>query len=85
MPTLNGAELAEPGMIRSEPDPPDRRRNVTAITDAGRNRLDEFDKILPGIQDWLLVAPSPAERIRLVVLLNRVLNSRCPGRNGAVL
>jgi hypothetical protein len=82
MPKLHG------GRARDDPqrtDPPDCSRNVTTITDAGRNRLEEFDKILPGIQDWLLVASSPAERIRLVGLLNRVLNSRCRGRNGAVL
>jgi hypothetical protein len=86
MPKLHGGRA---GRARDDPqraDPPDCSRNVTTITDAGRNRLEEFDKILPGIQGWLLVASSPAERIRLVGgLLNHVLNSRCRGRSGAVL
>jgi DNA-binding MarR family transcriptional regulator len=71
-------ELAEQGLIRREPDPQDRRRNVITITDAGVDRLDELDKVLGGVQEELLRALSPAERRQLIGLLGRVFDTHYP-------
>jgi DNA-binding MarR family transcriptional regulator len=58
--------LAEPGLVLRSPDPGDRRRNVIAVTAAGRRRLTELDEILEQVQDKLLAALSPADRRRLL-------------------
>jgi MarR family transcriptional regulator, lower aerobic nicotinate degradation pathway regulator len=67
-------ELADAGRVERTPDPDDRRRNVVAITDAGRDFLATLDRLLQGAQDELLGALSPPERTELVRLLNAVLD-----------
>jgi DNA-binding MarR family transcriptional regulator len=69
-------ELADQGLVVREPDPQDRRRNVVTITDAGRVRLDQLDRLLEQMQERLLGALSPEERRQFVALLTRVLESQ---------
>ena len=64
------------GYAEREPDPQDRRRNIVTITDAGRGRLGELDRILERVQDKLLGALTPEERRQFVGLLARVLDGQ---------
>jgi DNA-binding MarR family transcriptional regulator len=66
-------ELAAAGRLERTPDPDDRRRNVIAITDAGRDLLADLDRLLEGAQDDLLAPLSAQERAELVRLLDAVL------------
>lgn len=66
-------ELAAAGRLERTPDAEDRRRNVIAITDAGRTFLSELDLLLQDAQDDLLAPLSSAERAELVRLLGAVL------------
>lgn len=68
--TLN--ELAEGGHIERSPDPEDKRRNVITLTDAGRARLAELDRITDGINAAILEPLDPGEREQLFALLRRV-------------
>jgi DNA-binding MarR family transcriptional regulator len=66
-------DLAARGLIERSPDPDDRRRNVITITRAGAEQLRELDEVLAGVQERLLAPLSPADRAKLVELLNRLL------------
>lgn len=66
-------ELASAGRLERTPDPDDRRRNVVAITDAGREFLSELDRLLRHAQDELLAPLSSPERAELTRLLDAVL------------
>jgi DNA-binding MarR family transcriptional regulator len=66
-------ELAAAGRLERKPDAEDRRRNVIAITDAGRKFLSELDRLLQDAQDDLLAPLSSQERAELVRLLGAVL------------
>lgn len=66
-------ELAAAGRLERTPDAEDRRRNVIAITDAGRKFLSELDRLLQDAQDDLLAPLSSRERAELVRLLGAVL------------
>src|SRR5262245_10824193 len=66
-------ELASAGRLERTPDPDDRRRNVIAITEAGREFLSELDRLLRDAQDELLAPLSSTERAELARLLGTVL------------
>ena len=66
-------ELAAAGRLERTPDAEDRRRNVIAITDAGRKFLSQLDRLLQDAQDDLLAPLSSQERAELVRLLGAVL------------
>ena len=66
-------ELVDFGLVERSADPVDRRRNIIAITPAGRARLRRLDKILTDVQDELLSPLSLTQRQQLVRLLRRVL------------
>jgi DNA-binding MarR family transcriptional regulator len=67
-------DLVAGGYAEREPDPQDRRRNIITITETGRGRLAELDRILERVQDRLLGALTPTERRQFVGLLTRVLD-----------
>jgi DNA-binding MarR family transcriptional regulator len=62
-------ELAAAGQLDRTPDPADRRRNVIAITPAGRDRLAALDGLLQRAQDALLAPLAPGERRELARML----------------
>lgn len=66
-------ELEAAGLLGRTRDPGDRRRNVIALTVAGRRRLRQLDAVLARAQASFLDPLTPAERDRLVALLGRVL------------
>ncbi|SDD92391.1 MarR family winged helix-turn-helix transcriptional regulator [Glycomyces harbinensis] len=65
-------ELADGRWIERAPDPDDKRRNVITMTDSGARRLDEFDRILAGVNDRIMAPLSPDEREQLFALLGRI-------------
>jgi DNA-binding MarR family transcriptional regulator len=66
-------ELSADGRVERTPDPHDRRRNVIAITDAGREFLSQLDRLLKVAQDDLLAPLSAPERAELARLLDTLL------------
>ncbi|OHV37136.1 MarR family transcriptional regulator [Pseudofrankia sp. EUN1h] len=66
-------ELVQAGHVERTQDPADRRRNIIAITPAGRSRLAEFDVVAADLQDAILAPLDAPERAELVRLLTRVL------------
>jgi len=68
-------ELERAGLARRSADPDDARRNVVTITEAGEHQLLHLDQLLADIQDEVLAPLTPAERVQLLALLRRVLDS----------
>lgn len=71
-------ELAENGYVERRPDPDDRRRNVVTVTDAGRDRLGQLDRVVAGLNDQLLAPLSAGERDQLIALLTRLVDHHRP-------
>lgn len=67
-------DLSGHGLVRREPDPGDRRRNVITITDDGRDRLGALEAVLADVQDRLLESLSADERHQLVRLLTQIVD-----------
>ncbi|MDT3441609.1 MarR family winged helix-turn-helix transcriptional regulator [Pseudofrankia sp. BMG5.37] len=66
-------ELVQAGHVERAQDPADRRRNIIAITPAGRSRLADFDVVAADLQDVFLAPLDTQERAELIRLLTRVL------------
>lgn len=74
-------DLADGGWIRRAPDPVDKRRNVITITDGGRRRLAELDRVLDGVNEHVMAPLGADERAQLFALLGRInahLAGPCP-------
>jgi DNA-binding MarR family transcriptional regulator len=67
-------ELESRGQVARVRDETDRRRNVVALTRAGRTALARLDKRVDAAQDALLAPLSAAERRELRRLLERVVH-----------
>lgn len=65
-------DLADGGLISRTPDSADKRRNVIAITDHGERRLTELDRVLEGVNDYVMAPLDREERAQLFDLLGRV-------------
>ena len=68
------------GLLARLPDPADRRRNVVALTDAGRTALREATTASDRAERELLADLSPAEARQLRDILIRILNSTASTR-----
>ncbi|MFC3502935.1 MarR family winged helix-turn-helix transcriptional regulator [Micromonospora krabiensis] len=66
-------DLVEKGLVRRDPDPGDRRRNVVTVTAAGRRDLRRLDDALDRAQDALLAPLSRRDRDQLVRLLSTLV------------
>lgn len=66
------AQLEAGGLVERAQDPHDRRRNVVALTRAGRATLRRLEKRVVAAQDELTATLSADERAHLVALLLRV-------------
>ncbi|HEY3471120.1 MAG TPA: MarR family transcriptional regulator [Amycolatopsis sp.] len=64
--------LERDGLLRREPDPTDRRASLLAITDAGRRRLAEIERIQRGHADETFSVLDENERKTLLELLSRL-------------
>jgi DNA-binding MarR family transcriptional regulator len=68
--TLN--DLATTGLVRRQPDPVDRRRNVVTITRRGADALERLDAVLDDVQDAVLAPLTPNERKTFTRLLAKL-------------
>lgn len=68
--TLNA--LAADGFVERRPDPSDGRRNIVALTDAGRRELDRLQDVVAAVQEQVLHPLDPAERRTLLALLRKL-------------
>jgi MarR family transcriptional regulator, temperature-dependent positive regulator of motility len=66
-------ELEEAGYVERVRDRADRRRHVVELTPAGRKALDRAEVKMETIEDEVLGALSPDERVTLRTLLIRAL------------
>jgi DNA-binding MarR family transcriptional regulator len=65
-------DLADGGWISRAPDPADKRRNIITITDGGKSRLAELDRVLEGVNEHVMAPLSRDERTQLFDLLGRI-------------
>lgn len=72
--------LHRDGLVSRERDAADRRRNVVALTAAGRRVLRRLERDVDAAQEELLAPLSGDERAHLVALLTRVVKHHAGGR-----
>jgi DNA-binding MarR family transcriptional regulator len=65
-------DLQATGLVSRAPDPADRRKNVIAISAAGRRRLHRTEQLGDQANEELTAALTPAEREQLIGLLTRI-------------
>lgn len=68
-------DLERDGLVARVRDENDRRRNVVALTRAGRTTLARLDRLMDAAQAALLAPLSAAERRQLCRLLERVVRA----------
>ena len=68
-------ELEGQRLISRSVDPDNRRRNIVAITRAGRRRLVVLDRVVSDVQDSLLRPLNSTERRQFLSLLRRVVDA----------
>ncbi|TLF77658.1 MarR family winged helix-turn-helix transcriptional regulator [Nocardia cyriacigeorgica] len=65
-------DLEDGGWLRRAPDPADKRRNVITITEPGRRRLAELDRVLDEVNEHIMTPLDRDERAQLFALLGRI-------------
>lgn len=65
-------QLAERELVERRPDPADGRRNVVALTTAGRRAMPRLDRTLAKVQEEVLAPLTERERRTLLGLLDRL-------------
>lgn len=65
-------DLEDGGWVRRAPDPADKRRNVITITEPGRRRLAELDRVLDEVNEHIMTPLDRDERAQLFALLGRI-------------
>jgi DNA-binding MarR family transcriptional regulator len=66
-------ELEDAGFAERRRDPDDRRRHIVTITTAGRRAVERGEKGLGSVEDEVLAALGPDDRVVLRELLERAL------------
>ena len=78
---LNELEAARYSVRRRDPD--DRRRHIVELTAAGRHAIERADKARESIEDEVLAALTPEERVTFRNLVQRVLDGLLQGASEA--
>lgn len=65
-------ELAGQRLVRRDPHPTDRRRNLVTLTGRGRRRLEQLDQVLDDVQESVLAPLTAAERRSLLRILRKL-------------
>jgi MarR family transcriptional regulator, lower aerobic nicotinate degradation pathway regulator len=68
-------ELEQRGLTERTINPNNRRRNIVAITSAGRRRLRTLDPVIDEIQERVLAPLSQNERTQLTKLLRKLADA----------
>jgi Transcriptional regulators len=76
-------DLEGAGLVERRPDPADRRARRVGLTDAGRSRLCDLERLLREAEDRLLDPLDPAERDALRGLLHRLATRSGAGPGAA--
>lgn len=66
--------LAQRGLVERTPDPDDRRRNVIALTDEGRELVPKLDRTLESAQQRVLAPLSEAEASQFRATLAKLID-----------
>jgi DNA-binding MarR family transcriptional regulator len=69
-------ELEAAGLAERRPSSTDRRARVIAVTDAGRRKVKQADKVLDRVRDDVLSVLEPEEREVFLVALGRLACGR---------
>ena len=69
-------DLESKGLAERVPSPTDRRARVIRVTDAGREKVTEGQRIIVGVQEDVLEALPPAEREAFVAALMKLVGGR---------
>ena len=69
-------DLERKGLAERVPSPTDRRARVIKVTDAGREKVAEGQRIIAKVQDGVLDALPPAEREVFVDALTKLVGGR---------
>ncbi|GEJ57106.1 MarR family winged helix-turn-helix transcriptional regulator [Anaeromyxobacter diazotrophicus] len=69
------AALLERGLVRSEPDPEDRRRSCVFLTPAGERLAGEVAAVAEGVRNAVVDGMSPAEQATVRRGLKRILEN----------
>ncbi|WP_405817644.1 MarR family transcriptional regulator [Streptomyces sp. NBC_00838] len=67
-------ELADHGRVERSPNPADRRQNVIALTERGRELILRLDRLLAEVEDEVLAPLNPSERAQLTRLLTTLVD-----------
>jgi DNA-binding MarR family transcriptional regulator len=62
-------ELVDSGLVERSPNPADRRQNIIALTERGRQQLLRLDRLLVDVEDMVLAPLTQPERAQLARLL----------------
>ena len=73
-------QLERRGLVSRNQDPADRRRNQVALTSAGRELVDQLQRVAEESQRGFLEALSAQERQTLISLLSRALEANDAAR-----
>lgn len=73
-------ELERLGLVERRPDPKDRRVRALFLTAAGRRSLERGRKIAKQHEDELTKGMKPADRKRLVDLLQKIVDEQAIGK-----
>jgi DNA-binding MarR family transcriptional regulator len=68
------AALEQRQLVQRSVDPTNRRRNIVAITAAGKRQLAELDRVVDAVQDEVLAPLSEAEQRQLAKLLRKLVS-----------
>ncbi|HYZ81849.1 MAG TPA: MarR family winged helix-turn-helix transcriptional regulator [Solirubrobacteraceae bacterium] len=69
-------DLERKGLAERVPSPTDRRARVIKVTDAGREKVAEGQRIIVNVQDGVLEALPPSERETFVGALMKLVGGR---------
>jgi MarR family transcriptional regulator, temperature-dependent positive regulator of motility len=69
-------ELEQAGFVARRRDPADRRRHIVELTPTGRTALERAERYIGSLEDDVLAALTPEERVQLGELMSRALEGR---------
>jgi DNA-binding MarR family transcriptional regulator len=75
-------DLEAAGIVTRQPHPQNRRVITTALTPAGRSKLSAAHRVVDGVEARMVIGMTPADRERLVELLEICYTNLADNRDG---